>query len=161
MNPSRFIMKCMWTTNPSGGQRGFAIPAAIFIVVILAALGAFLVTIGGGQQLGHAQDVAGIRALQAAKSGVDWGVFQVLNTSGAFRSACNGGAASQILPALTNMEGLAVLVECAANTYSDGAATQHSYRITATACNNAVCPYTAADLPNLYVERRVSSLVAN
>lgn len=154
-------MKCMSTTNPSGAQRGFAIPAAIFIVVILAALAAFLVSVGGGQQLGHAQDVAGIRAFQAAKSGVDWGVFQVLNTSGAFRTACNTGATSQNLPALRNMEGFSVVVECVARNDNEGAGTLRSYRVTATACSTAACPNTAADLPNLYVERRISAVVAN
>ncbi|MCK9284934.1 MAG: hypothetical protein M0P39_11685 [Rhodocyclaceae bacterium] len=141
-------------------QRGFSIPAAIFIIVILAALGAFLATVGGTQQLGHAQDIVGVRALQAARSGVDWGVHQVINT-GTYRTGCDGGSASATLPALANMDGLTVVVGCTSSAYSEGASTLHSYQITATACNNPTCPNTAAGLPNLYVERRVVTLVTN
>lgn len=153
-------MKCMWTINPEGQQRGFSVPAAIFILVILAMLGAFLVTMSGSQQLGHAQDVAGSRVFQAARAGVEWGIYQVVNTTGTFRSNCNAAGANATLPALDNMAGITVNVTCSAVAYNEGATAFHSYQITSTACNSTTCPNTA-NPGNLYVERRLVTLVTN
>jgi len=60
---------------------GFAILSAIVLVVVLAALGAAIVTISTTQQVGSAMDVQGFRAYQAARSGIEWGVYQVWSSS--------------------------------------------------------------------------------
>jgi MSHA biogenesis protein MshP len=160
-------MKFMSTTNPDRAmlirrhQSGFSIATAIFLIVILAALGAFMVTIGSGQQVGLAQDVLGVRILQAARTGTEWGVYQVLNTTGSFRTSCNTGTATPVnLPALQDMAGITVKVECSSVAYTEGSSAFRSYQITATACNNATCPNTTSP-PNLYVERRLTALVTN
>jgi MSHA biogenesis protein MshP len=57
--------------------RGFALVSAIFILVVLAALGAFIVNISTSQQIGSALDVQGVRAYQAARAGIEWGLYQV------------------------------------------------------------------------------------
>ena len=61
-------------------QRGFTIVSAIFILVVLAALGAFVVTVSTNQQIGSALDVQGTQAYQAARSGIEWGLYQVQAT---------------------------------------------------------------------------------
>jgi MSHA biogenesis protein MshP len=160
-------MKFMSTISPRNFplrrsfQSGFSIVTAIFIIVILAALGAFMVTIGSSQQIGLAQDVSGVRMLQAARTGTEWGIYQVLNTTGAFRTSCNTGSATASLPALQNMNGITVKLDCNSTAYTEGSSAFRSYKITATACNNAACPNTAATLPGLYVERRLTALVVN
>ena len=58
--------------------RGFLLPAAIFLLVILAALGAYALNINSTQQATSKQDVLGTRAYQAARAGLEWGMFQVL-----------------------------------------------------------------------------------
>lgn len=173
LGPSALPRRGFDRRSPNGGVRnrrplgarqwGFSVAAAIFIVVILAALGAFMVSVGTGQQLGHAQDITGSRVVQAARAGVEWGVFQVVNTAGTFRSNCRAAAGtSATLPALTNMAGITVRVDCTSAVYAEGATPQlYSYQIVATACNNATCPNTSTSLPNLYVERRVATLVTN
>ena len=60
-------------------QAGFIIPAAIFLVVVLAALGAYALTISTAQHLSSAQDVQGSRAYHAARSGLEWGIYQALD----------------------------------------------------------------------------------
>ena len=55
-------------------QRGFAAIAAIFLVVVLAALGGFMLTFSNTQQLTSAQDVQGSRAYWAARAGLEWGI---------------------------------------------------------------------------------------
>ena len=61
-------------TMTSRVQHGFAAIAAIFLVVLLAALGAFMVGFSNTQQLNSAQDVQGSRAYWAARSGLGWGL---------------------------------------------------------------------------------------
>lgn len=58
--------------NPRRHQVGFAAIAAIFLVVVLAALGAFMVTFSNTQQLTSAQDLQGTRAYWAARAGLEW-----------------------------------------------------------------------------------------
>ncbi len=141
-------------------QSGFSIVTAIFIIVILAALGAFMVTIGSGQQIGLAQDVSGVRILQAARTGIEWGVYQVLNTTN-FRTGCDTGTATPVnLPALQDMAGITVKVECSSAPYTEGASTFRSYLLTATACSSGTCPNTTSP-SSQYVERRLSALVVN
>jgi len=146
---------------------GFSVPAALFIVLILAGLAAFLITISSGQQLGHAQDVLGSRALQAARSGADWGVYQVLNTAGDvsannFHSNCSSGSASATMASLPGIPGLTIQVSCSSRPYTEGAESFHAYQIVATACTSNPCPpATSAALPTGYVERRVMAVVVN
>jgi len=52
--------------------RGFALPSAIFLLVILSALGAFILNVSSSQQLGMALDIRGERAWQAANAGMEW-----------------------------------------------------------------------------------------
>ena len=63
--------------QPGGG--GFALPSAIFLLVILASLAAFLVNISMTQSVTSTQDVQGARAYQAARAGVEWGLYRVLD----------------------------------------------------------------------------------
>ena len=48
-------------------SKGFSIISAIFIVVVLAALGAAILTVSTSQQLGAAVDLSGSRAYFAAR----------------------------------------------------------------------------------------------
>jgi len=60
-------------------ERGFALVAAVFIVVVLAILGIMMVTIGGMQRATVSAAAQGTRAYHAARSGIEWGIFQALN----------------------------------------------------------------------------------
>jgi MSHA biogenesis protein MshP len=85
--------------------RGFLLPAAIFILVILAALGAYALNVSSIQQATSVQDVQGSRAYQAARAGIDWGVYQVMDPGTANLANC---------PAATSLtiEGFTVAVTC-------------------------------------------------
>lgn len=150
-------MKSTWTTSPDLRQRGFSVPAAVFIVVILAALGAFLVTLGSSQQLGLAQDVLGTRALMAARSGIEWGVYQVVK-GGTFRTNCRSSSATA-KPSFDS--DFLVSVSCTSLAYNEGTSTTpiYTYQLVAIACNNTgQCPLTS-NLPSTYVERRIVTSV--
>lgn len=57
---------------------GVGIVTAIFLLVVLAGLGVALVSIFSSQQQGIALDEQGIRAHQAARAGIEWGLFHRL-----------------------------------------------------------------------------------
>jgi MSHA biogenesis protein MshP len=102
---------------------GFVLPGAIFLLVILAALAAFLVTISTTQSITAAQDVQGARAYHAARAGIEWGLYQVLDPTNATvvapaapswpnLPACPAAAALSI-------EGFVVATSCSSNDYSE------------------------------------------
>jgi MSHA biogenesis protein MshP len=59
-------------------ERGFALVAAIFIVVILALLGIMMVTIGGMQRATATTAAQGTRAFYAARAGIEWATANVI-----------------------------------------------------------------------------------
>lgn len=166
-------------------MRGFAIVSAIFIVVVLAALGAFMVNISTNQQIGSALDMQGVRAYQAARAGIEWGLYQVESTGAppvaASPTAYNfsygnpataAGAASPNLrvcpaatssftPSATTLAGFTVTVTCSATTDANSGPT--IYSLTATACSQPLSAWTSTTVacPNnspssLYVERQLT-----
>lgn len=133
--------------------RGFAILSAIFILVVLAALGAFILSISSQQQIGSALDVQGVRAYQAARAGIEWGLYQQLplvraNPTG---TACNANGTFQVF-------GFTVTVSCDNPTVASTHGAPTVFTIVSTACNQpdgADCPNTN-NPGNLYVERRLT-----
>ena len=141
--------------------RGFAIVSAIFILVVLAALGAFIVNISSNQQIGSALDVQGVRAYQAARAGLEWGLYKVQSSNG-FDYAnpntrtCPATPAS-FSPTASTFSGFTVTVICTAPLDPGGHGGPTVYSITATACNQpdgGACPNTASPC-SLYIERRL------
>lgn len=128
--------------------RGFALLSAIFILVVLAALGAFILNVSSSQQIGSALDVQGARAYQAARAGIEWGLFQRLQQG-------NCAAATSFAPAAPTFAGFTVTVTCATTADANNGPTV--FALTSTACNqpdDGACPNTANPGP-LYVERRL------
>ena len=68
-------------------RRGFVLPSAIFLLVILASLAAFLVHVASLQQSTSVQDVLGTRAWHAAQAGIEWGLYQVLDPANTLRTS--------------------------------------------------------------------------
>lgn len=128
--------------------RGFAILSAIFILVVLAVLGAFILSISSQQQIGSALDVQGVRAYQAARAGIEWGLHQQLRSG-----SC--AANTSFSPAAATLAGFTVTVTCVATPDPGGFGGPTLHAITSTACNDATCPNTT-NPGNLYIERRLS-----
>lgn len=89
------MTRSMSTTCPER-QRGFGIIAAIAILVILAGLGAFIVSITTAQNITFAQDIQGARAYQAARGGLEWGLSKWLNNND-----CTGAGAPATVDGFT------------------------------------------------------------
>lgn len=138
-------------------SKGFSLVSAIFLLVVIAALGAFAVTLSTTQQQGAALDVLGTRAYHAARAGIDWGAYQVLPNSavpGGFAETCRTGATSQVVAPLPNtLAGFAVNVGCTSTAHSEAGTTVTVYQLTSTATQGAVAT------PD-YVERRITATIA-
>ncbi len=70
-------------------QRGFALIAAIFLIVVLALLGMFIVRISGVQNQTVNVALLGARAFEAARTGIEWGAFQALDSGACTTTTLN------------------------------------------------------------------------
>lgn len=136
-------------------QRGFSLVSAIFLLVVIAALGTFAVTLSTTQQQSAALDVLGARAYQAARAGIEWGAYQVLPASAAaFATACRAGTTSQAVAPLPNtLAGFSVNASCSATSHVEGTSTLWVYSLTSTATQGTVAT------PD-YVERQMAVTIA-
>jgi MSHA biogenesis protein MshP len=127
------------------GQRGFSIVTAIFLLVVMAALGTFMLTFSNVQHATTAQDSQGARAYQAARAGIEWGTYRVLIN--------NNCAASTTLPLAGTLGGFNVIVQCTALApYTEGTNTVTIYQLTSTA--------STGTLGNInYAERQLQATI--
>lgn len=142
--------------------RGFSLVTAIFLLVVLSALGAFMVKFTGLQQNTVRVDVLGVNAYYAARAGINWAMYQALDPDNTITAApppggvtfapCPSGTISGMGGSLATFT---VVVSCSqtAPDATEANRTIRVYQITATACNQATCP-AASPAPG-YVERSV------
>lgn len=140
--------------NPAT-SKGFSLVSAIFLLVVIAALGTFAVTLSTTQQQSAALDVQGARAYQAARAGIEWGAYQVLqNPAGVFATFCQPGPAVQPIAPLPNtLAGFNVNVVCTSTAHIEAAATVTLYQLTSTATQGVVGTSN-------YVEREMTVTIA-
>ncbi|MGV8992250.1 MAG: hypothetical protein ACOH1Q_12700 [Thiobacillus sp.] len=117
------------TGRQSGCERGFVLPAAIFLLVILAALAGFMVTLSRTTNMSGALDIQGARAYQAARAGIEWAAWQVVQTPS---QPCNTVFMPNDLAG--TLAGFTVRVNCVpSGPYADGATSVMVYEVTSTA----------------------------
>jgi MSHA biogenesis protein MshP len=58
--------------------RGFAAISAIFLLVVMAAMGGFMLAFSNTQQLTQAQNIKGSQAYWAARAGQEWSMGEVI-----------------------------------------------------------------------------------
>jgi MSHA biogenesis protein MshP len=136
-------------------QRGLGAVAVIVVLVLLAAVAAAVVRFGMQGQTMVQQDVQALRAAAAARTGIEWGLFQALKGSW---TTCSG--ASQTLD-LSADGGMRVTVSCSSTVYNEGKdslgadQTLRMFTIDAVACNSATsCPDATAAVRSGYAEAR-------
>ena len=81
-------------------QVGFSIVMAIFILVVLSLLGSYMVKLSGVQHATSTFAIQGARTYQAARAGIEWGIYKVtqgscvgtttISTSGDYLSGFDG-----------------------------------------------------------------------
>lgn len=127
--------------------RGFGIVTAVFLLVVLAGLGAALVNLTTVQHTTSSLDIQGARAYQAARAGIEWGLYRQLRNNNCV------AASSFVVPA----NGFTVTVQCI---LTNGPGALQRYQVVAVACNqpvNGACTSTAASNSTDYVRRRLQA----
>lgn len=116
----------------SAGQKGFSLVTAIFLLVVVATLGTYMVSIGTTQRQTSTLSVLGSRAVYAADSGMEWAIQNVLSNDACFSSpttfSLSGGAAS----------GYSISASCTVTSHSEGADTYNVFRLTSTASRGSL-----------------------
>jgi MSHA biogenesis protein MshP len=141
-------------------HRGFTLVTVVFVLVVLALLGAALAQVSMRQQLGSAAEVEHARALQSARAGLEWAAFQVLRNPAPPAAAPTCFATASFTVA--GLTGYTVTVSCTRSDATDGDASLAFYKLVANACNApgaGACPATGTLQPT-YVERQLTWTVS-
>lgn len=128
--------------------RGFSLPTAIFLLVILALLGAFMVSLSTTQNITSAQDVQGSRAYRAARSGIEWALYSARNTWIPLLPLTPCPATTALV-----IDGLPVTVACSVTTHDEGGTPRYIFLVTSTATAGGAIGSLG------HVERMVSTFI--
>lgn len=127
-------------TTQRSHQRGFAAITAVFLVVVLAALGGFMLTFSNTQQLTSAQDIQGSRAYWAARAGLEWGIAST-------------AAACPASPTTLTIDAFSVVITCSLQAYAEAGATVNIFMLNSVASSAG----TVGGLG--FIERSVSAAI--
>ncbi|KQQ86420.1 hypothetical protein [Massilia sp. Leaf139] len=126
-------------------SRGVGIVTAIFLLVVLAGLGVALVTVFVNQRQAILLDEQGVRAHQAARAGIEWGLFQRLRAAPA-GGRCADGSTTQVALGGDVLDKFTLHVSCTRTegpAVEEGAPPLERWTIRAVACAPAkddACP---------------------
>jgi MSHA biogenesis protein MshP len=140
-------------------ERGFALVGAIFILVLLATLAVGITLFTTQTETSHARDVSGARAYQAARAGLDWAAYSVLdplnstatsgtapmpNCPGLVSTTCPTAASPLSLTLATNvpfsgtvLAGIGVNLQCSCADFVESARNVRVFQLKATAIYGA------------------------
>ncbi len=158
------VAKIRFAARRQTGARGFALVAAIFLLVIIAAMGAFAVSLSANAHATGAVAVVGARAYEAARTGIEWAAYQVRDPNGTLAPgatnlpACFASPTTLALPSA--MGSFTVQVSCtrhpatgaSPNYHEEGDKRSAYYVVTSTASLGAA---GSSD----YVERRLEARI--
>jgi MSHA biogenesis protein MshP len=132
-------------------QSGFSLIMAIFLIVVLGGIAVFIGRVSTMQHQSSALDEEGAMAYQAARAGIEWGVYQAINEAG---SGCAASASFTLAVPTTpaSTVNYTVAVACTQTQATEGSTSIDVYQITATAQN--------AIGGNFAVERQLSATVS-
>ncbi len=127
-------------------QRGISLVQALFLIIVLAALGVVAVRLTAVQQQTVVLAMQSARAYSAARAGADWAAYQAVTNS-----SC-GSATLALTEA--GLSGFSVQTSCSSSSHSEGPNTVTVYTIVAFAWAGA---YGTPD----YVSRRIRSTITD
>jgi MSHA biogenesis protein MshP len=132
--------------TPGYSQRGFTLIAAIFLLVAVAGLVVFMTNIRVAQQTTLVYGIQGARAMQAARSGIEWGIHESI-----VNGSCAGSTSFSI--ARPTLDNFSVEVQCVATTHIEGVTAITTYQLTSIASSGA---FGSLD----YVQRQLQATVS-
>lgn len=138
--------------NPTHRNAGFALMMAVFMIVTLAAIAVYVLTISTGQVNATTQDEQSARAYQAARAGVDWAAYRLLHDS-----SCASQTLTFTPASLSAFQAEVTCTPLPGMPETEGTTTFTVYRITVTGCNANPCTPATITTPGAatYVERQL------
>lgn len=133
-------------------EQGFVLPAAIFLLVVLGGLAAWLMQLTTATLAQEALELEGANAYQAAQAGLEAGIYAARTT---------GTCAAQTLSFSGQLARFSASVTCTPYTANEGGQTIYLYQVTSIACNQpsaGACPNAAPTLGE-YAERQMTATV--
>lgn len=102
-------------------ERGFALASGIFLLVIIALLGAFMVSFSTTGNVDSANDLQGSRGYRAARMGAEWAVASICANAGASVGCSTPLPDCPTIPStlLVTQDGFTVTVTCEAHHYNE------------------------------------------
>lgn len=136
-----------------GKQRGLSAMLVLAVMVLLAGVATYAVSLVTSASNSQAREVAHARTVQVAQTGLDWGRYLISNGP-----APQCAALTQLNTLPGNLASMTASVRCVQvlNTTESGSPLR-MFRIDVSACNAASCPQAAAGKD--YVEHSVSAVV--
>lgn len=133
VNRPRFLVPRRSSLVTLRKQRGFAILAAIFLIVVLALLAAGMVQISSTSHTSLSQEYTSARAYLAARSGLQWGMYQAVyggsgNASITFSSGALAGTQASVSSSVANVDGDTFYTIDANGTYGSSSDPEYSRR---------------------------------
>lgn len=144
MCPDALIMRSL--PRLARRARGFAIVTAIFLLLLIATLTALVASFSTSQNITSTQDLQGARAYQAARAGIEWGVYQVLQGGGGCAALTTNNQT------FAGLDGFTVTITRApdgASPYTEDGAAVNICRVTSTAISAGAVGDT------YYIEREI------
>ncbi len=128
------------------GQRGFSLIPALFLLVVLAVLGAVAVRLTAVEHQGVVLSMQSVRAYSAAQAGIEWSAYQAIANG-----SCGNSTVSLTEAGLA---GFTVSTTCASSSHAEGTTTTSIYVLEAFAYSGS---YGSPD----YVSRRIRATVTD
>lgn len=131
-------------------QSGMLLPVAVFLLVVLSALGAYAMRLSVLTNASTAQDILSVQAFMAGKAANEWVSYQI------YQPDASGAPAMQNCPATTSLaiNGFNVQIGCSVQAYEDESnQAVNIYHVVSTATMGTVG--TAQ-----YVERQVTTTLS-
>ncbi len=139
-------------------QHGFSLISAIFILIVLAVLGAYMVTVGGTNRAASTAALQGARAYQAARSGIDWSAYTIItaaNKTDARNNCLTVINGSSFTLSAVGLSGFTINTNCSFTPHDQqGTDNITVYRITSTATFGG--SYGSPD----FIQRRISATIS-
>lgn len=108
---------------------GFTLVTALFLLVVVALLSVYMINFSGVQHTTLVYGLQGARAMQAARAGLEWGIYEVIPNNDS-NNICPGTSTF-------TLDGFNVEVRCTESTHLEAADTIITYQLTSQASINS------------------------
>lgn len=107
-------------------ETGFTLITALFLLIVVAGLSVYMITIRNVQQSTVVFAQQGARAMQAARAGIEWGIYEAMANG-------NCVASTSFTATGTALSAYGITVECTSSAHDEGVVTIDTYVLTSTA----------------------------